>query len=209
MGRCKYDASLRSLALESGDYAYYCDLMRNGVFDGFKVTNYIVWWRGRDLRSYDVCKCLYSSKKARARRLRLKFETYVKPSASWFLTLTFRDSVLDSTDDATRRVYVRRFLKSRFRFYVANRDFGLDFGREHYHCVVSLPVDGVSSLLRVRDDCGRLHQRLDWSYGFSDWELIGDGDTDRRKLAKYISKLQQHALKATASDERMIFSRNK
>lgn len=106
-----------------------------------------------------------------------------------FLTLTWKDEVLQSTSQKTRRVYVTRYLKSQYTNYIANIDFGGKFGREHYHCII-----------------GSDHVSLpDWftKYGIINVEYIKTGS---RKIAQYINKLCYHTTKV--ENGYLIYSRN-
>ncbi len=131
------------------------------------------------------------------RRLRLheRIESMLKSSQCLFLTLTFTDSVLDSTTEETRRKYVRRFLKSFNTQYVANIDYGLQNEREHYHCVIAIDRIEYSK----------------WRYGNIDFERIRlskrDIETSSKCLSKYIVKLTNHALKDTNKTCYVIYSR--
>lgn len=109
-----------------------------------------------------------------------------------FLTLTFRDDVLASTSEKTRRTYVSRYLKDNCSRYVANIDYGEENGREHYHAVV-LYSDKVNY--------------TDWNkYGIINGERVQKTD-DGKALSRYTSKLTNHAIKKTASRCSMIYSR--
>lgn len=195
----------KAWAVESGSYAMYLrhrycylreDLSNPDYGSAFNLPDYL------------VCQSIWSSQHQRANRLRKRIKDMMEHGA-WFLTLTFRDSVLASTSKESRRVFVRRFLKANFGKFVANKDFGADFGREHYHCVVALPDDAAVFSL-VHDSKGAHASLNGWDYGFSNWEKIGssDADKDLKRVSKYIAKLSNHALKETSCKERMIFSRS-
>lgn len=108
-----------------------------------------------------------------------------------FLTLTFRDDVLATTSEQTRRRYVTRFLKKHCKQYIANIDFGTNNEREHYHAVVSNKVD-LSA----------------WQYGALNAIKIVKTKDSIRALPKYISKLTNHAIKDTTKSKRIIYSRD-
>lgn len=209
MAKSKYSADERAWALESGDYQIYksarLQLLKDDHIEFLHSSEYFAHL---NLCDYDVCRCLWRAESARTHRLRKRLAPMIMEGA-WFLTLTFDDLHLASTTPETRRVYVRKFLKSNFLHFVANKDFGRDFGREHYHAVVSMPFDlAVFALVHDANGC---HSKLDgWICGFSNWEKVGRLGTgeDLKHVSRYLAKLQNHALKETASkDERMIFSR--
>ena len=132
---------------------------------------------------------LYENYRKRNQRLRKRISNIIDCD-SLFLTFTFTDDVLNSTSQDTRQIYVRRFLKSISKNYVANVDFGKENGREHYHavCLVSEKVDYTS-----------------WKYGALNGERVRKNSSPLA-LAKYVNKLVYHATKETTS-QRIIFSR--
>lgn len=112
-----------------------------------------------------------------------------------FLTLTFEDKVFDKTTSQTRRKYVRRFLKENCIDYVANIDFGGENGREHYHALV-LTNHLINNEL--------------WKYGIINFKRITkfNKSTDDR-IAKYIAKFTNHAIKETCKQHQIMYSRNR
>lgn len=110
-----------------------------------------------------------------------------------FCTLTFTDEYLASTSSKTRRVYVTRYLKEQSAGlpYVANIDFGGKNGREHYHAVCAFRLDPKQ-----------------WECGALNVKKIRDSSKPL-KLARYISKLTNHAIKETAKRNAAIYSRSK
>lgn len=127
---------------------------------------------------------------SRARRLKERIELMLAFDKCQFLTLTFTDEVLASTSENTRRRYVTRFLKSlNCDNYVANKDFGGENGREHYHAVVSKDYIDYSS----------------WSYGNLDGEVC---NKNSKALSKYVAKLTNHAIKETTKRSSLIYCRS-
>ena len=112
---------------------------------------------------------------------------------SYFLTLTFTNHYLFSTEEKTRRRYVHYFLKSISNDYVANIDFGKKNHREHYHAVVQ--AEFIDSHL--------------WKYGNLDFELIeATSNDDIERLSKYTAKLANHAIKETCKRNHLIYPKN-
>lgn len=109
-----------------------------------------------------------------------------------FLTLTFRDDVLDSTTPETRRRYVTRYLNSQCTQFIGNIDFGGKKGREHYHAVCNSRV------------CPK-----EWAYGALNVQPVryNPEKPDVTKLAKYVAKLTNHAIKETTKRCALIYSR--
>ena len=110
-----------------------------------------------------------------------------------FVTLTFEDKYLDSSL-ATKREYCKRFLSSFEMPYVANVDYGGQNGRIHFHAVIACPKEQI--------------EKEPWKYGFQYLESCRTDTDDEKRLAKYVSKLSAHALKATTKNSRLIYSRN-
>lgn len=121
-------------------------------------------------------KALQVNRYKRVRRLRLKVADIVS-SRSLFLTLTFTDAVLSSTNPKTRRLYVSRLLGAFKVPYVANLDYGSANGREHYHALIQLE---------------RIDAKL-WVYGNLDFKRVRTPNDLR--LSRYITKLTYHAIK--------------
>jgi hypothetical protein len=127
---------------------------------------------------------------ARVKRLKNRISEMLSQGRCYFLTLTFSDDTLDKTSEQTRRKYVTLFLKTLTDTYVANVDYGSQNGREHYHAVVL--ADSVNM--------------TGWDrYGFSKAQKIAS-EADYVPVAKYISKLTNHAVKATTRGCRAIYS---
>lgn len=135
-------------------------------------------------------KINYSAYK-RAKRLRNRISWMLSLGPCIFLTLTFKESVLESTSEETRKKYVKRFLKSQSDQYVANIDFGAEKEREHYHAVILCP----------KVDFTLWHQ-----YGGIKGEKIRASDKSPVRLGKYISKLTNHAIKETTKRCAIIYS---
>ena len=125
----------------------------------------------------------------RANRLKQRISKIIQKD-SLFLTFTFTDEVLQRTSPDTRKQYVRRFLNSFNVPYVANIDFGSKNGREHYHAILQM------SKIKLTE----------WKYGALNGKSIRNTNDDV-KLAKYISKLTNHAIKETTKRQAIIYSR--
>jgi len=128
----------------------------------------------------------------RVQRLKDRITSYLNLGQCIFATLTFRDDVLQSTTEKQRRVMVSRFLKGCSDKYVANIDYGNDdrfTHREHYHALVL--TDYISDV---------------WDYGFTWFERIHRTDSETA-VAKYISKLCNHAIKDSTKRACYIYSR--
>lgn len=139
----------------------------------------------------DESERIINADSVRRKRLRKRIESMFDKGTVVFLTLTFDDECLQSTISQSRRDYVRKFLKSISSDYVANVDFGKEKGREHYHAVCLTEVDDFSN----------------WTYGFYKAQKIRKDGVDALRVAKYISKLTNHAIKETTKRNALIYSR--
>ena len=109
-----------------------------------------------------------------------------------FLTFTFNDNALNSLSEETRRRYISYWLNSQnVTDFNANIDFGAKNHREHYHALVltNHNLDLVS-----------------WNYGTINCQVVHD--YKNKALAKYIKKFENHAMKDTTENMRIIYKRN-
>lgn len=146
------------------------------------------------LKEYKECKKINHSSFERTKRLKDRIEKMLKSGPCLFLTLTFSDTTLQTSTLKQRRVMVSRYLKTFNARYVANIDYGKLNHREHYHAIIA--TDKVDYML--------------WrKYGSINGEKIRNKDitSDKTKLAKYICKLSNHAIKETTKRSVLIYSR--
>lgn len=140
--------------------------------------------------AYNEARRIAKSDYKRNNTLKNRIKHFMNMGNCIFLTLTFRDDVLQNTKPKSRRAYVTRFLKSCSQHYVANIDFGGQTNREHYHGIVVTDYVDLSQ----------------WKYGFSYAEKIIQS-SNPLVLAKYVSKLANHAVKETCKRNALIYSR--
>lgn len=191
------------------------DILNSGIYDIYKRYRYLLYLyyikidldliRYREQIYADFCffcsivdsiekelikKCerLYNAHRRKSQRLRSRIDNLLSKDCV-FLTLTFKDEVLNNTNTLTRRKYISRFLKSFNVPYIANIDFGALNEREHYHSILQIEKINLTS----------------YDYGFIYAERIYNKNS--LSLAKYINKLTNHALKETAGEDRLIYSR--
>lgn len=145
------------------------------------------------LKELNECRKINDAYFHRTKRLKERINKMLLNGSCLFLTLTFTDDVLSSTSEETRRRYVQRFLKLYDCKYVANIDFGSDNHREHYHALIN---------------CDKVNN-CDWLYGAINFERVRNRniENDKTKLAKYIAKLCNHAIKETTKRNALIYSR--
>lgn len=136
---------------------------------------------------------LNDSYKHRIARLRRKISDIICNNSNiFFLTFTFNNSCLNSTDSDTRRTYVRRWLKDNTIDFVGNIDFGEKNHREHYHALVC---------------CDRVDTSIWLKNGAMNFEQVHLDNKIDEKLAKYINKFMYHAIKETTKRQHIIYSR--
>lgn len=152
---------------------------------------FMLFASGYSQKDIKEARKINNAKYHRTKRLERRIMRYLLQGKCVFATLTFNDDVLNNTTTETRRRYVSRFLKQQSTLYVANIDFGKTTGREHYHAVLL---------------CDHI-RKGSWSYGFDDYKKIRCDNMATIKLAKYISKLTNHAIKETTKRCCYIYSR--
>lgn len=142
---------------------------------------------------------------------RVAYILLAKPE-SYFVTLTFRDDVLETTTEETRREYVRKFLKEKAKangsHYVANVDYGRKNEREHYHAVANVSGAGWPHGYQ-KSERVELFAPLSAKYdNLPDEEYKAKAlDVTMKRLSKYTAKLGFHALKDSTKDASLIYSR--
>lgn len=119
----------------------------------------------------------------------------------YFITFDFTDSCLNEFKQDSRYQKVKRTLHSVCERYggkyIANIDFSPTTKREHYHCIL-----GLKKHVKYSELHDLIYNELKYkNYGCID--IIGVWNTDARRLARYINKLANHALKI---DQNIIYS---
>lgn len=192
------DYEYKSLVLRSGfcelrrkvDFAFY--LERYHLENNFSIPYeeaYSIFAQYGELMEWGEAGKINKAFYERVKRLKKRVAELIS-SPSVFLSLTFTDAVLASTSAQTRRKYVTRYLKANYPNYIANIDFGKTNGREHYHALIQ--GDNVC---------------------YKDWHCYGAIKGERvvvenvTALAKYVSKLTNHAIKETTKRSAVIYSR--
>lgn len=164
----------------------------NGVTNDFLIDSWSYIYTYYSKAEIDEAYRIINNDSHRTCRLRDRIERLTS-MPSIFLTLTFTDDVLSRTSSATRRRYVTRFLKCVATDYVGNIDFGELNGREHYHAVVQ---------------SDRVDPKL-WIYGNLDFKKIVYTESSSSRVAKYINKLTNHAVKSTTKRNTLLYPKKK
>lgn len=120
----------------------------------------------------------------------------------YFITLTFVDQNLKVTSEETRRRYVARALKGTKNVvdYIANIDYGESekgTHREHYHAVIL-----INGQLDYKEFQER-YQKITKSASYI--REIRASKTSKVRLAKYLSKLTNHAIKESTKNKHLIY----
>lgn len=159
---------------------------------------------------YAEANRIVDADKQRKKRLKQRIERIFSKGRTYFITLTFNEDTMASTDVHTRRVYVTRFLKEVSPDYVGNIDFGAKGGREHYHAVIfSDKLDDIQYFYSKKYGwiCSQCEQFNGWTYGYYSIKSCGTDNKDKSKLAWYVSKLTNHSIKETTKRNALIYSR--
>lgn len=209
--RKKIDYSLKAQAISEGydklerdisktEWNYYkasCNFIENGEEIPTKLEAkhndiQILLKKLADNELFKEARKINHASYEKRNRLEKRIAEWLSNYTCIFVTLTFKPDVLESTSKETRRKYVTRALKQMSDKYVANIDFGKENEREHYHAIVV--ADNVS--------------REEWKdYGAINFKRIKK-TSDSIKLAKYVVKLTNHAMKETVHQNRVIYSKN-
>lgn len=132
------------------------------------------------------------SMRGKRKRIKKRLLVWQQEKNLYFVTLTFNDDYLSKTTEETRRKDIKETLNETSEVYIANQDFGKDYGREHYHAL-----------------CGNLRpndlKRIRKEMGFVDCKKI---TSNLGGAIDYAMKLANHSLKDTAN-QKIIYSRPK
>ena len=130
------------------------------------------------------------SMRGKRKRIKQRLLLWQKEKNLYFVTLTFNDEYLSKTTEEKRRKDIKDTLNATSEVYIANQDFGKDYGREHYHAL-----------------CGNLKpndlKRIRKEMGFVDCKKI---TSNLGGAVDYAMKLSNHSLKDTAN-KNIIYSR--
>lgn len=178
-------------------YFYYCatlyddfELPKNIMSE--KVLNELCIYYSSSKFEKDLKECARISKAHRKRVLTLKRRVeYMLYKPCIFLTFTFSPYALENLTEKVRKQYVKEYLSSLDCLYVANQDFGKKKGREHYHAIVQ---------------CDRVDYSK-WKYGSLNGLKVRNTTEDCTKLAKYVAKLTNHAIKETNRRSVLMYSK--
>lgn len=173
------------------DTLTYLNTLEGIVGDSELDNEYFDILLNNDYKDIEEARKVNLASFKRTQRLRQRIEEYLSLGECLFLTLTFTDKVLASTNSQSRKKYVSKCLKMMSNYYVANVDYGKENEREHYHALIV--ADKVSQDM--------------WRYGNLDWQRVRHNNKSIKALPKYINKLTNHAIKETTKRCCMIYSK--
>lgn len=162
-----------------------------------------------------VCRNIEVARYKRAQRARSRVGQEIEQGNAYFVTLTFKDEVLDKTSEETRRRYVSRAFKAIGKNYLANIDYGSKTEREHYHGLVVVKEGCLASWKNGKRQYKDMPDFRDWTknYGFVDIKRVKPNEKDMKKVTSYTAKLGAHAVKESTlkgvAPPRLIYSRNR
>jgi len=189
MGISKYSNSVKSDCIDYG-VVEYVKRTQKELYKSQDGEKFLQWCEFITRDPLIDCSIrLLESEYRKYARARDHIRDLVLSGNAVFITLTFRDDVLQKTSPRTRRKYVARYLSSQCSKYVANIDYSPKKEREHYHAVVDNRCD-----------------RNMWHYGFVWTEIVRTQDFNCNRVAKYVAKLTSHAFKVSST--RLLYSRS-
>lgn len=144
-------------------------------------------------KEWKECARISNAHRNRVLRLKKRIADILLFGDCIFLTFTFTDETFNRRNADSRKQAVKKYLTSLDCPYVANIDFGKKNGREHYHAVVGIDKVDYSK----------------WKYGALNGLKIRNQTEDLTRIAKYIAKLTNHAIKETTKRSVIMYSRKK
>ena len=181
----------------------------NNDYGNNKILDYILWYSIPIVYpNYRIDSSVAISSIKKQSKRRWRYRKYVKGLVltadvnnlpCFLVSLTFSDSVLDSTESSSRKQYVSRYLKSVSEDYFACIDFGKQKGREHYHAIISTSLEAEEFLVKRRSFFKFKDSCFDWSYGFMSLRKIKTDEFDIYKTLNYALKASNYAYKSADS----------
>lgn len=120
----------------------------------------------------------FETVRKRKQRLRIRLtKLFEEEESLYFLTLTFSDEFVNRSDDLINK-FKRQLKKENIKFII-NEDFGGQFGRVHFHCILNRRIKVLQY----------------WNYGGFKNIKIKKSNNSLIKLPDYFNKLTNHTLK--------------
>lgn len=187
------------------DKATYLNCKEGIVYDQDVEDKYFALTLDYSLEEIKEGRRINKATYTRRERLRSRILAMLESGHCIWCTFTWKNKVFKTTNEETRRQYVRRHLNSFNCPYIANIDYGSDneyisrkkqvkkgTQREHYHAIIQ--IDKLP---------------MKWSFGWEYLEHITIEEDTTYKMSKYLNKLTNHAIKESARGRTLIYSRMK
>lgn len=139
------------------------------------------------------CEKVFKLRQSRKKTIRQRCKRILSMANPVFLTFTFDSRKVDASVSSMRK-YVQRWLNANCDDYVCNIDFGMRFGRIHFHALVC--SDKKMDYVSWAHEKGFLHSKKVYS-------------SDSRKLEEYVTKFTNHATKLSTHFDRIMTKRLK
>lgn len=185
----KTNYELKAKLLNNGTYNDFQSVRKMLYYEEIDTTTFFEYLNALGSENAKECSRILNANIQRTLRLKNRIAQMLSLGTCKFVTITFTNEVLDKTTKDTRRQYVRRWLQQ-YGYYIANIDFGSHTEREHYHAIIL--ADYIPKT---------------WLHGFIDVKTARTKNASNVRLAKYISKLTNHAIKETTKQQRLIYSK--
>lgn len=152
-----------------------------------------------------------NNEKRRYKRLYEKIKTLLNQykGKCIFLTMSFNDSILQSTNETTRERYIKQFLKEETAIYIANKDYGKKRKREHYHAfIIACTLNDKDIKKELRPNKNKVNLKA-YRYGQINAQIIAINYRPKNdeQFNKTTENLTNHFFKETTLNSRIITSR--
>lgn len=141
-----------------------------------------------------------------------KIYEIIKNKDAIFLTLSFNDATMKSTNAETRKRYIKNYLRNETALYIANIDYGAKNKREHYHAIIKASTLKYDYLERYYNDYSLINKYVNldtYKYGNIKADFIGVayGFKNDESIRKTATDLYNHSIKETTENNKLIYSR--
>lgn len=151
------------------------------------------------MKSNYIYKDIKRAERVKKNRLNKRILNMLKNNNNClFITFTFNNRVLKSTNQLTRFRYVKRYLNDMANEYILNIDYGKENKREHYHAIAT-PKYKIF-----------LYNAYSKKYGYCHGETIGNLKrfaNINKSIQDIANRLTEHSTKDTTKNSRIIYSR--
>lgn len=125
---------------------------------------------------------MYKAQMAKKARYKKRLEEMQKAYEQlWFVTLTGDNKKIRKNFEKRLKTYAKKYLEENCKDYIANEDRGSKNSRYHIHAIVAW---------------NNIHKK--WDKGYMKAEKIRNTKKDNARIKNYVTKLVNHAGKATA-----------